>query len=130
MPLQNILLLSEKERISWKNKEVSFYYANFLDSATLAKFVFSFKGVIMDSIAEDRALALTAGSSVESAAILQKIKTLQGRLSKISFEQGKEADAAELQDELGKLQRELTTKLLGRDRQRISASITMADIMP
>ena len=128
--LQSILALDERTRLAWQKENQGFWVACILDSGPIAEFMMRNKGVVLDSLAEDRAMALAAGSSGESGAILQKIKSLLGRLSKIAFELGKEAEANKLQDEIGLLQRELTSKYLGRDRQRASANMTMSDVVP
>ena len=128
--LSGILLLDERSRLSWQEKNLNFWFASFIEPALLADVSIRNKGIILESLSEDRAMALAAGSTGEGAKILLKIKSLQAKLSKIAFEQGKEEESLNIEDEIGRLQRELTTKYLGRDRQRISASITMADIVP
>lgn len=128
--LPTILTLDENSRLFWQNSNLDFWIACVLTPDLLQQVIFNQKGVVLDSLAEDRAMALAAGSSGEGASILEKIKSLQSRLSKITFEQGIKSEATKLQDEIGRLQRELTSKYLGRDRQRSSASLTMLDIMP
>jgi tetratricopeptide (TPR) repeat protein len=130
--LQSILILDERTRLSWqkKNQGWNLWLPCVLDSEQLAELILTNKGIVLESLAEDRALAQAAGLSGDGAKILQSIKSLQLQLSKMAFEKGKEKQSQKLQDEIGRLQRELTTKYLGRDRQRISASITMADIVP
>jgi CHAT domain-containing protein len=128
--LQSVLTLDEKSRLSWQKENESFWSACVIESKQLAESALTRKGIVLESLAEDRALALAAGSSGAGANILQNIKSLQSRLSKIAFEQGKEAEANKLQNEIGLLQRELSAKYLGEGRQRSSTNITIADIMP
>jgi tetratricopeptide (TPR) repeat protein len=128
--LQSILTLDERTRLAWQKENQDFWVACILDSGPLAEFTMRNKGIILESLSEDRAMALAAGATGGGAKILLEIKSLQAKLSKIAFEQGKEEESLNIQDEIGRLQRELTTKYLGRDRQRISASITMAEIIP
>ena len=128
--MQSILTLDERSRLAWQKANLDYWTACVLPPDSLARLALTQKGIVLDSLAEDRAMALAAGSSGESGATLQKIKSLQGRLSKIAFELGKEAEANKLQDEIGLLQREITSKYLGRDRQRASANMTMSDVVP
>jgi tetratricopeptide (TPR) repeat protein len=128
--LSGILLLDERSRLSWQEKNLNFWFASFIETSLLADVSIRNKGIILESLSEDRAMALAAGSTGEGAKILLKIKSLQAKLSKIAFEQGKEEESLNIEDEIGRLQRGLTTKYLGRDRQRISASITMSDVIP
>jgi len=127
--LQKILNLDENTRLSWQDKYLSYWTACIIEANALAEIALRIKSVVLESLAEDRALALAAGSSGAGANILQRIKSLQNRLSKIAFEQGKQEESSKLQDEIGRLQRELTSKYLGRERKRASASMTMAEIM-
>ena len=84
----------------------------------------------MDSIAEDRSLAIAVGSNAEGSIILEKVNSLKGRLSKIVFEQAKESESSKLEDEIAGFQRELTAKYLGMNKQRSSVNVSMTEIMP
>jgi CHAT domain-containing protein len=112
----------------WQQKNLSYWSACVIPPESLAKLTLRQKGVVLDSLIEDRAAALAAGASGEGASILQQIKSLQGRLSKIVFEKGREKEASKMQDEIGVLQRSLVSKFLGRDGLRASATITMDEV--
>ena len=126
--LQSILTLDERSRLAWQKENLSYWSACVIPPQALAELTLRQKGVVLDSLIEDRAAALAAGTSGEGASILQQIKSLQGKLSKIVFEQGREKDASKMQDEIGVLQRSLVSKFLGRDLQRASATITMEEV--
>jgi CHAT domain-containing protein len=128
--LQSVLLLDERSRLAWQKEHLVFWTACVLSPDALAQILLRQKGIVLDSLAEDRAMALAAGSSGEGAKILVKTKDLQARLAKIAFEQGKEEESARFQDEIALLQRQLATKYLDRESKRPSASMTMAEIMP
>lgn len=128
--LNTVLALDEQSRLNWQRENIFYWPVLLLAPDLSAHFVLRFKGIVLDSLAEDHALALAIGSKGAGAQILNKIKSLQNRLSKIAFEQGKEEEGSKLQDEIARLQRELTSKYLGRERKRVSASMTMAEIMP
>jgi CHAT domain-containing protein len=48
----------------------------------------------------------------------------------MAFEKGKEKEVEKLKNAIGQLQRNIALKYFGKERQRTSASITMADIVP
>ena len=126
--LQSILNLDERSRLAWQKENLSYWSACVIPPEALAELTLRQKGVVLDSLIEDRASALAAGTSGEGASILQQIKSLQGRLSKIVFEKEREKEASKMQDEIGVLQRSLVSKFLGRDRLRASATITMDEV--
>jgi CHAT domain-containing protein len=128
--LLSMLTLDERSRLSWQLNKNVYWLACVLPPDSLAKLTLKHKGAVLESLAEDRALAMATGSFGEGANILQNIQSLKSKLSKIVFDKNNEEEASKLQDEIGSLQRELTLKYLGRERHRASASITMADIMP
>jgi tetratricopeptide (TPR) repeat protein len=128
--LQKVMLLGEKSRFAWQDKFRSFAYASILPPNRAADFLLWQKGIVLDSLLEDRAVALASAKTGEGAQGLQNIAQLRSKLSKIVFEQGTEKEAADLENEIGFLQRNLAQKFLHRGTQRPSLNFTMADIAP
>jgi tetratricopeptide (TPR) repeat protein len=127
--LKMILYLDEQTRLNWQEKNLSFWFASFMDAATLAKVCLQRKGIILDSLVEDRAVALAGGSKGFGAQSLVKIKSLQSKLSKIAFETGKEMEASKIQDEIGLLQRQLASNALGQESSRFNYNLNVSDVI-
>jgi CHAT domain-containing protein/Tfp pilus assembly protein PilF len=126
--LQTILAQDEDTRLAWQSVNQSFWLACLLEPDAIADLVLRMKGVVLDSLVEDRSIALAAQSISEGAESLKKIAQLQARLSKLAFETGQEEEVACLKGEISQLQRDMAAKYLGRNLQRASATITQADI--
>jgi CHAT domain-containing protein/Tfp pilus assembly protein PilF len=126
--LQTILAQDEDTRLAWQSVNQSFWLACILEPDTIADLVLRMKGVVLDSLVEDRSIALAAQSNSEGAESLKKIAQLQARLSKLAFETGQEEEVARLKGEISQIQRDMAAKYLGRNLQRASATITQADI--
>jgi len=125
-----VFSLDEKSRLAWQNANLDFWFATFLDAKRIAQVSLQRKGVVLETILEDRALIFAANLSADGTEVIQEINYLQNKLSRIIFQENNNEHVNDLNDKISRLQRELTTKYLGRDRQRISSSITMADIIP
>ena len=126
--LQTILAQDEDTRLSWQSVNQPFWLACLLEPNEIADLVLRMKGVVLDSLVEDRSIALAAQSSSEGADSLKKIAELQARLSKQAFEPSQEEEVARLKGEISQLQRDMAAKYLRRNLQRASATITQADI--
>jgi CHAT domain-containing protein len=126
--LQTILAQDEGTRLSWQSVNQPFWLACLLEPDAIADLVLRMKGVVLDSLVEDRSIALAAQSSSEGAESLKKISQLQAHLSKLAFEPGQEEEVTRLKGEISQLQRDMAAKYLGRNLQRASATITQADI--
>jgi CHAT domain-containing protein len=126
-----VFSLDEKSRLAWQNTNLDFWFTPFLDAKTLAQVSLQRKGIILETILEDRALAFSANSSPDAAEVIQEINSLQTQLSRSIIQNSNNNEYInELQDKISRLQRELSAKYLGRDRQRSSATMKMANIMP
>lgn len=128
--LQRLMLLGEKSRIASLNKFRSFNYAISLPPHRTADLLLSQKGIVLDSVLEDRAVALESQNSGEGAKNLQRINELRSKLSKIIFEEGKARQVSDLENEIGLLQRNLAGDYFNPNTQRPSLNLTMADVAP
>jgi CHAT domain-containing protein/Tfp pilus assembly protein PilF len=128
--LPYVLVLDEPARLNWQSRNVVYWPILFLPPDISAQLLLKFKGIVLDSLAEDRSLALEISSSSEGANLLGNIKTLQIKLSKKLLEDDKENEVLKIKEEIGRLQRELHYKYFGRERQRINADITISEILP
>ncbi len=128
--MQPILSLDERTRLSWQKKNLTYWYACVLLPEPLAQMVLRHKGVVLDSLIEDRSLALSATNDSEGRAKLQEIANLQAKLAKIAFEKDQEDEAANLQEQIGQLQRSLSTRAHLGGRMRVGAEITIDAVTP
>ena len=127
---KRILNLDERSRLAWQKKNINYWLSCIFEPAMVAQMALNWKGVILDSLLEDQAVALASGKMSEGAQNLQKIAELRTRLSKIVFEQGKEKEKSDLESEISGLQRKLAQNYLGREMKRPSLNLTMRDITP
>ena len=126
--LQTILAQDEGTRLSWQSVNQLFWLACLLEPDAIADLVLRMKGVVLDSLVEDRSIALAAQGSNEGSESLKKIAQLQALLSKLAFEPGQDEEVTRLKGEISQLQRDMAAKYLGRNLQRASATITQSDI--
>jgi CHAT domain-containing protein len=128
--LQAILSLDEKMRLSFQKDNVRYSYVCILRPEPAAQMVLRQKGVVLDSLLEDRSLALLATNDSDGRAKLQEISTLQAKLAKFAFDKDREDEAAKLEEQIGQLQRSLSTRANIGGRARAGADITIDAIVP
>jgi tetratricopeptide (TPR) repeat protein len=128
--LQSILTLDEHTRLAWQKKNLSYWTACVLRPEPLAQLVLRWKGVVLDSLLEDRSLAISAQHDPEDRAKLEEIATLRSKLAKISLDNQHQQEAASLQEQIGLLQRALSKRASLGGRIRQSAEITLDAILP
>ena len=93
--LQGVLMLGEAQRLGWSSRKLSFELpALILKPEQTDEVVLRWKGVVLDSLIEDRKWALTFGSTTDGRAKLDQIQSLKGQISKLMIGGGK--DGAEL----------------------------------
>lgn len=128
--LESVLNLDERTRLSWQKDRLTFWYACILPSEALAAVVLRWKGVVLDSLVEDRALEVVGRQNSDVVNQVEKMAERRQKLSKVAFEKGKENEVARLENELASLQRQLTATLYGDHRERVRGDISMQDIAP
>ena len=126
--LQTILAQDEGTRLSWQSVNQPFWVACLLEPNEIGDLVLRMKGVVLDSLVEDRSIALAAQGSSEGSESLKKIAQLQALLSKLAFEPNQQEEVPRLKGEISQLQRDMAAKYLGRNLQRASATITQSDV--
>lgn len=128
--LQSILTLDERSRLVWQRENLSYWAACVLRPEPLAQLVLRRKGVVLDSLLEDRALAISAQHDPEGRAKLDQIAALRSQLAKFAFEENRSQEASRLQEQIGLLQRSLSSRASLGGRVRQSAEITLDAILP
>jgi len=128
--LQPILKLDEKTRLSWQQKNLSYWCASILSADAIAQLSLQWKGVVLDSLTEDRAFAVAAHGNTDAAHKLGKINTYRSKLSKIVFDESQKDEVTRLENDIAKRQRELISTLYGGDRKRFAFDIEMKAILP
>ena len=126
--LQKILSMDEKTRLSWEMEFMHFGVEPcVLKPEQIAQLIVQRKGVVLDSLLEDRALALAVSHDETGRNKLSEIRSLRSQLSKIGFS-NKAQDknyADQLQDQIAKIQRFLSkySTHLGSTRESSRISV-------
>ena len=128
--LQSILSLDERMRLKWQKENLSFWYACVLRPESLAQMLLRQKGVVLDSLMEDGSLAASAIKDPDGAAKFAEITKLRAELAGLVFDSKCNAEAAKLQEQIGQLQRSLSTRASVGGRVRAGADITIDAIVP
>jgi tetratricopeptide (TPR) repeat protein len=127
--LPAILTMDEKTRLAWQSSNLSFWPACVLEPTQLAQLALRWKGVVFASLMEDRALALQASGSGEGRQKLLEIQLLRARLAKLAFEPGNEKESQKILEQIGQLQRALSTRPSAVGRARMGAEMTLDAIL-
>jgi len=84
--LQAILKMDEKSRLAWTAHSLQLTCEpEILPAGELAEYVLSNKGVVLDSLCKDRAIARSLGRSKEGMLLLDEIRKLRSKLSALAF---------------------------------------------
>jgi CHAT domain-containing protein/tetratricopeptide (TPR) repeat protein len=126
--MQSILLLDEHERLVWQKENLDFWIACILRPESLAQIALRWKSVVLDSLLEDRSLAISAKHDPDGLQKLQEISNLQAKLAQIAFKKDKESEAEDLQYKISELQRSLATRSNILGRVRMSADLTIDSV--
>ena len=122
--MDQILSLDEHTRISWEKDNLNFWIASVLPPDEIASVVFNWKGIVLDSITQDRATLLRSLNNPECKSLVDEIDNLKNKISHAIFESGKEQELSLLQNEQSQLQRKLILKLYGKDLDKKLSNIT------
>ena len=128
--LQLILSMDEKTRLSWQAKNSSLGIAPcVLEPTQLGAILLQQKGIILDSITEDRALARSSGDGAKS---LEELASVRSQLSKLAFSDKAEnrKNADELVARASKIERELSKNSFIAGRTRQSSQVKLETVIP
>jgi len=128
--IQLILSMDEKTRLSWQAKYASLGIAPcVLEPTQLGAILLQQKGIILESITEDRALARSSGDGAKS---LEELASVRSQLSKLAF-----SDKAENRKNVDKLltraseiERELSKYSIAAGRTRKGSQVHMDKVIP
>lgn len=129
--LQSILSMDERIRLSWQAKNASLGIAPcVLSPQQLANILLQRKGIVLDSISEDRAVAKSVGAAGQGEKFLHELASLRSRISKFAFsEKASEREEADrLESEVSKIERELAKFSRAAGRTRRSSQLTVENI--
>jgi CHAT domain-containing protein len=84
----------------------------------------------MDSLLEDRALAKTFAKDKDTVQPLRELRSLQNRLSRLSFTQDKTNESAGIIEQISAIQRKMANRTHVFGRVRASADLTLDSILP
>ena len=127
---QSILTLDEHSRTAWQSKNLSFWSACVLRPEPLAQLALRQKGLVLDSLLEDRSLAVYARNDPDSRAKLEEITALRAKLAKIAYDDNQKNEASRIQEQIGQIQRSLSKRANVGGRVRQNADITIDAILP
>jgi CHAT domain-containing protein/tetratricopeptide (TPR) repeat protein len=128
--LQSILSLDEKARLSWQKENLSYWYACVLRADPLAELSLRWKGVVLDSLLEDRTLTMAADKDPEGAALLDEMRMLRGKLAKVAIEKDSDAEVASIEKRIGQIQVSMAKRAHIGGRVRSSVDMTIDAVVP
>ena len=137
--LSNILsFTSERQRLAYQKTTAPYTLAATLDDAVkLAEIVLSQKGIVLDSLLEDR-LAAEASRDPTQRAIIDQLRSAKERLTKVLLEvpkdvseqarQQRDAEKENLSREVEKLEASLAHEVAGYGKARRALNTTLAQV--
>ena len=131
--LQRVLGMNERFRLTWQAKNLVYSLEPcVLRPEQMGQLVLRWKGIVLDSLIEDQAMASAASGDSEGRKTLEEIQNLRASMSKLAFSE-KQADrdqSEQIAKRIADLERSLAsrTTILGRVRQ--SADITLDAVLP
>ena len=128
--LQSILSLDERSRLSWQKENLSYWYACVLRADPLAELSLRWKGVVLDSLLEDRALTMAADKDPEGMALLDEMRALRGKLAKIVIEKDSDKEAANIEKRIAQIQVSLAKRANIGGRVRSAVDMTIDSVVP
>ena len=129
--LQSALLSDEETRLTWQEKNLSVdLLACLLRPEQIAQLSLRWKGVVMDSLLEDRAVAKTFAKDKDTAKQLKDLQTLQNKLSRVAFNQERTNESAGIIEQISAIQRKMANRTHVFGRVRASADLTLDSILP
>jgi tetratricopeptide (TPR) repeat protein/CHAT domain-containing protein len=128
--LQAILSLDERARLSWQRENLSYWPACVLRADPLAELSLRWKGVVLDSLLEDRALTVAAARDPEGAALLEEARTLKAKLARLVIEKDSDAEMATIEKRIGQIQMSLSKRASAGGRVRAAADMTIDAVVP
>jgi tetratricopeptide (TPR) repeat protein len=128
--IQSMLSLDERTRLAWQEENLSYWSACVLRADPLAELSLRWKGVVLDSLLEDRALTVAAGRDPEGAALLDEARALKAKLAKIVIEKDTDAEIANIEKRIGQIQMSLSKRASVGGRVRAAADMTIDAVVP
>jgi CHAT domain-containing protein len=84
--LQAVLKMDEKSRLAWTSQSLRLSCEpEILPPAELAEYVLSWKGIVLDSLCNDRATVRSLGTSKKGISLLEELTDLRSKLSALAF---------------------------------------------
>ncbi len=129
--LQSALLSDESARLKWQetNRPVDLL-ACLLRPEQIAQLSLRWKGVVMDSLLEDRAVAKAFANNKETSKQLRDLRSLQNKLSRVAFSPEQNNESAGIIEQISDIQRKMAKRTHVFGRVRASADLTLDSILP
>ena len=129
--LQSALLTDEQTRLTWQQENQPIAeMACLLRPELIAQLSLRWKGIVMDSLLEDRAVSKTFAKDKDTAKQLQNLQALQNKLSRTAFSKEQTSESAGLIDQISAIQRKMANRTQVFGRVRASADLTLDSILP
>jgi CHAT domain-containing protein len=125
--LSTILILDENTKLSWQQQKIREACFYIMTPPQISKFLFDWKGIILDSVVEDRNILALARKNNDKQA--EELEQLQAEFSKLSFENGNKDEISLLQKNIATTHRALSNKY-SRNQKYSNFNTEMSDIMP
>jgi CHAT domain-containing protein len=131
--LQDVLQMDERARLSWQGKMKRDLPLSCLRPEQIGQLLLRTKGVVLDSILEDRALVAGANASEEARDEYRELKNLKKEVTRLMFgneDVRSKANLAELTKRVAELERSLGSRSNALGRIRKTADITLDAVLP
>jgi CHAT domain-containing protein/Tfp pilus assembly protein PilF len=129
--LQSALSMDEKYRLSWQKQNLSMdLFASVMRPEQIAQLSIRWKGVVLDSLVEDRSLTMAFSKNENSSKVLRELQGLRTQLAEILFHPDKKEEADKISEKIGAIQRSMASLSTRFGRVRASADLTVDTILP
>jgi len=131
--LQKVLTMDERSRLSWQGAYLRFSVQPcVLRSEQMGQLVLRWKGIVLDSLIEDREMASAVSGDAEGQKKLTEIQQLRGSVSKLAFsdKQPDREQSEQIANRIADIERSLASRATILGRARKSANITLDAVLP
>jgi TPR repeat protein len=130
--MQVLIGWGERERLNWQRQNLSFDLpAALFQPQAMADYILHFKGVVLDSLVQDRKLAAN-DSSGEGRKKLDELLSLRGQLSKIELDSNpaSQRTATDIKDKIARLEGAMGKTKFDVDNTGGRASLSVQEVLP
>jgi CHAT domain-containing protein len=105
-------------------------FASVMRPEQIAQLSLRWKGVVLDSLVEDRSLTMAFSKNENSSKALKELQRLRTQLAKVLFDPDKKEEADKISKKIGGIQSSMASLSTRFGRVRASADLTVDTILP